>query len=110
MSKTTDLWNFRPNINITVHLRHEKDMVVDLSDIKKSEGGQEYRVLSIGTVDFFMTEKQAEQLYTELDTKLFDESFQELENKYIGLKLENEKLQEEIERLKMRGELINGNY
>ena len=92
MSKTTDLWGFQPRTTIQVHLRHEKDMIVDLSDIEKSEGGQEYRVLSIGTVDFFMTEKQAEQLYTELDTKLFDESFQELENKYLRLKNENKYL------------------
>ncbi|MFW5649125.1 MAG: hypothetical protein ACOCG5_08560 [Candidatus Alkaliphilus sp. MAG34] len=92
MSKTTDLWGFQPRTTIQVHLRHEKDMIVDLSDIEKSEGGQEYRVLSIGTVDFFMTEKQAEQLYTELDAKLFDESFQELENKYLRLKNENKYL------------------
>lgn len=92
MSKTTDLWGFQPRTTIQVHLRHEKDMIVDLSDIEKSEGGQEYRVLSIGTVDFFMTEKQAEQLYTELDAKLFDESFQELKNKYLRLKNENKYL------------------
>ena len=92
MSKTTDLWGFQPRTTIQVHLRHEKNMVIDLSNITKSEGGQEYRVLSIGTVDFFMTEKQAEQLYTELDAKLFDESFQELENKYLRLKNENKYL------------------
>ncbi len=106
MSKTTDLWNFRPNINITVHLRHEKDMVVDLSDIEKNEGGQEYRVLSIGTIDFFMTEKQAEQLFEELETKLYDESFQELENKYLRLKNENKRLMAKLE----WGEIANGNY
>ena len=92
MSKTTDLWGFQPRTTIQVHLRHEKNMVIDLSNITKSEGGQEYRVLSIGTIDFFMTEKQAEQLYTELDAKLFDESFQELENKYLHLKNENKYL------------------
>ena len=92
MSKTTDLWGFQPRTTIQVHLRHEKNMVVDLSDKTKSEGGQEYRVLSIGTIDFIMTEKQAEQLYTELDAKLFDESFQELKNKYLRLKNENKYL------------------
>ena len=83
MSKTTDLWGFQPRTTIQVHLRHEKNMVIDLSNITKSEGGQEYRVLSIGTVDFFMTEKQAEQLFEELETKL---------NKYLHLKNENKYL------------------
>ncbi|HZK02176.1 MAG TPA: hypothetical protein VFC96_04855 [Anaerovoracaceae bacterium] len=92
MSKATDLWGFKPNINIQAHLRHEENMVVDLSDITKSEGGQEYRILSIGTIDFYMTEKQAEQLFEELESKLYDESFQELENKYLRLKNENKKL------------------
>ncbi len=92
MSKTTDLWGFQPRTTIQVHLRHEKNMVIDLSNITKSEGGQEYRVLSIGTIDFFMTEKQAEQLFEELETKLYDESFQELENKYLRLKNENKYL------------------
>ena len=93
--------NCKPSLNINVHCTEVKNLEIEVSDVKKNDC-ESYRVLTIGTVNHFMTEKQAEQLFEILEPKLFEETFEEVEDKYRTERARRKQLEEEVEHLRAR--------
>lgn len=91
--------NCKPNFNISMHCTQVKNLEIEVSDLKESESGP-YRIITIGTVDHYMTEKQAEKLFETMEPKLYEETFKEIEDKYLSEKVRADRLEEELEQLK----------
>ncbi|GEM_PF-4741237 len=94
--------NSKPNINISVHLTDIENLNAEMSDIKTSSNEAKYRIFTIGTVNHFITEEQTERIFETIEPKIYDETFAELEEKYLSERVRRKHLEEELELLKER--------
>ena len=70
--------------NVMAHIEHEK-VVIGLSDLQK-HSTEEYRILDFGMdLCVFMTNKQAETLFDELDRKLHKITYSDLQDENFNL-------------------------
>lgn len=94
--------NSRPITSVMVHIQDMPGVITEFSNEQENSNGCKYRVLKIANIDVFMTEKQAEQIFKTLESKLYDETFAELEDKYFTERSKARHLEEELELFKER--------
>ena len=87
----------KPITNIMMHIEEVRDVKMELLDFVVCKDGPKYKVLRIADIDIFMTENQAEKLFEIQEKALYEESFKDMEDKYMSEKLRREKLEEEID-------------
>lgn len=97
-----NLINTKPTVTVTVNLSSMEKLKVSLSDIKEDSMGLKYRTLDMDNFSFMITEDQAEQIFGEMEPKLYEETFAEIEDKYLSEKVRADHLEEELELLKER--------
>jgi len=95
-----NLINTKPTVTMLINLSSLEKLKVALSDIKEDSMGFKYRTLDIENTSFMITEDQAEQIFETLEPKLFEETFKEIDDKYMSEKVRADRLEEELEFLK----------
>lgn len=96
------IYHLKPTISVMAHVEDMKEIEITLSDVKGHVNGSPYRALSIEDISIFMTENQAEQVFKTLERGLYEETFAELEEKYLTERVRRKHLEEELELLKER--------
>ena len=99
-NQVKDLINTKPTVSVLINLTSMEKLNIDLSDIKTDTMGFKHRTLTIENTSFMVTEDQAEQLFEALEPKLYDETFKEIEDKYLTERAIRKQLEEEVEQLK----------
>ncbi len=88
--------NSRAMTMVSIHINNMVNPKIEV----KTFG--EAKVLNIEDASVFMTENQAEKLFEALEKELYEETFAEIEDKYMTEKVRADHLEEEIEMLKER--------